>query len=193
MLTPSGEPLESSMYFRFHPAWLRAFRPQTLFCGLRSRRGLRSRGGCRNGWRSGNRCRNRFLRHGLGGALHQGASPAGSRVGEAEGGQHEDDGNGGCHLAEEAPRPAASKDRLAGAAEDGAHVCPFSRLQQHDENQDDTGNDMNDGDQYLHFVIPLQWIDIQPAGRTSRRPDWPRRPAPRLCPAGTSARRYFLA
>jgi hypothetical protein len=38
---------------------------------------------------------------------------------------------------------------------------------------------MYNGNQNLHFFIPLQWIDMQQAGRKTRRPGWPLRPAPR--------------
>jgi hypothetical protein len=38
---------------------------------------------------------------------------------------------------------------------------------------------MHNGYQNLHFFIPLECFDIRQAERKKRRPDWPRRPAPR--------------
>jgi hypothetical protein len=96
-----------------------------------------------------------LLRRGLRRTLHKRAPLAGGRIGEAERGQHEDDGDDGRHLPEKCPRAAAPEDRLAGASEYGAHVGALARLQQNDKDQDDTDGDMNDGNENVHFLHPL--------------------------------------
>ena len=75
----------------------------------------------------------------------------GRRVSKPEGCQHEEYRDKGGHLPEKRSWAAAPEDRLAGASENSAHVGALARLQQHDEDQDDTGGDMYDGDENLHF------------------------------------------
>ncbi len=37
-------------------------------------------------------------------------------------------------------------------------LAPFPACKQHDEDQDDTDGHMYNGDENLHFLYPLQWI-----------------------------------
>ena len=99
--------------------------------------GGRSGGAGAAGAAGGGRCRRRCricagavcCARGPCGALHQGTPLAGSRIREAERGQHEDDGDRGRHLAEKGSGTAASEDGLAGSSEHRAHVGALARLQ----------------------------------------------------------------
>src|SRR5205807_9021888 len=68
-------------------------------------------------------------------------------VGEREGREEKHDRRTGRELGEEIPRTARSEQRRAAAsAEHRSHLRAFAGLQQHDENQEHTSDQMNDGD-----------------------------------------------
>src|SRR5262249_51379498 len=87
----------------------------------------------------------RQLRGGRGELLEE---PGGARrlaVGEDERRRHEDDRRCRCEPREEVARATRAEERLAAAAEHGAHVGAFAGLEEHHHDQEEAGEDVDGG------------------------------------------------
>ena len=102
------------------------------------------------GWSRGS-CRRRlgdvlFLKVDDGG----GEGPLFRKNSQAEGGDHEDDGDHDREFAEKVRRSAASEHRLAGTAKCRTDFRAFARLQENGTDHKEACDDVNDDDKCVH-------------------------------------------
>jgi hypothetical protein len=146
-LNPHGRsplPPQDSVSTRFHH-----FGTPLLFrlrLRLRWRLTARSRGGslfrCRRLL-----CRRHTFHNGRGRSLDQ-------EKRQAQRSQHEYDRYRGRHLVQKRGRPRASKYSLARTTKNRPHARTFTILQKDDQNESDTGKDMQHDEDECHFLKP---------------------------------------
>ncbi len=83
-------------------------------------------------------------------------SPARGKYRQRDRGEHEDDGRPRGGLGEHRRGRAASESGLAAhSAESGSNIAALAALQQHDDDEEGTDDDVNDGDQRNHVALNL--------------------------------------
>jgi hypothetical protein len=73
-------------------------------------------------------------------------------VGQREGGQHKNDSYDRRHFPEKCTRSTGAENGLAGTTEGGAHVRSLASLEQNDQNQCYTGQNVQNRQECRHFL-----------------------------------------